>query len=290
MFKILPNDAIVLKLGGFSLRHYPASDWWMTYEHFCRKFLEWCDKTGESPYEVMNATSSIYNGSFYPLCSIDSARDSLVYLFKHAGGGYKHGAFLRYLGIKDWNGLSKPIAISGWRPKDFPNRDWFFMQGRVFKKSPNSYHKKAKWVMSFSLQFCFYDKRWRAIITYGYPHDYSSWDVRLEQNYRETLDSFAMRIDKWVDELMVPESDWCQQAERRSRHVDMWYEKRKALKTIFRFGDGLYEAEENALTDKIMAVQKNASLLDHKIQLNKSRHGTLIRWAKKDGRKRKSNE
>ncbi len=290
MFKIFPSDAIVSDMGGFPSRHYPTSDWWMTYEHFCRKFLEWCDTIGKSPYEVMTATSSINNGRFYPLHSMKSARDNLVYLFQHAGQDYRRADFLRYMGIKNWNDLSKPVAISGWRPEAFPHRDWFFMPGRVFKKSPNSCHKKAKWVMGFSLQFCSYNKRWRAIITYGYPHDCSSWDVTLEQNHHETLNNFAIRVDKWVEGLMIPESDWCQKAEQRSRRVGVWYEKRNSLKTIFRFGDGLYGAEENALTDNIMAIQKGASLLDDRIHLNKSRYGTLARWAKSDAKNRKNTD
>lgn len=230
----------------------------------------------------MNATSSINNSQISPLSSKDSARDNLVYLFKHAGGDFNSGDFLRYMGIKNWNDLSKPIAINGWRPKDFPKKDWFLMHGRVFKKSPNSCHKKAKWVMGFKLQFCSYYKRWQAIITYGYPHDCSSWTVELKQNCRETLDSFAMRIDRWVDDLMVPESNWIHTARLRFNDVEIWYGKRNSMKDIFRFSDGLYDDEENVLIDKIMSVKKGGVLLDYKIHLNKSRYNTLMRWAKKD--------
>ncbi len=278
MFKILPSDAIISNLNGFTSRFYPTSDWWMTYEYFCRKFLDWCNITGTSPYEVMNPTSSVGNSEFSALYKMDSARDNLVYLFKHAGRDGNRGDFLRYMGIKNWSDLHKPIAIHGWRPKNFPLRDWFLTRGRIFKESPNPCHTEAKWAISFSLQFCGYNKRWQAIIYYDYTHGYSSWSVELEQNCREKLDSFAERINKWIDELMVPESDGYMVAEWRSRKVDTWHKKREGLKTIFSFGDGLFEAEENALTDSIMALRYQ------EININKARYSTLMKWARKENK------
>jgi hypothetical protein len=279
MFTILPCDAIIAEMNGFESRLYQPSDWWMTYEHFCRKVLE----LKNHPYQCLNNTSSVNNWNFFPMYDIDQPRKHLAHLFKYIIGGYSP-ELLKYVGIKKWGDLSKPIAIHGWRPKIFPRCNWFLMDGRQFKGSPNSCHPEAKWVYCFYLVFCSYLKRWRAVIAYGYKHDSSSWNRILDQDYRETLDDFAIRIDKWIDELLVPEkSDWVMEADRRCDEERAWHRKRKAVNDVFwfdYFSSDIYDDEQNALIDRIMS-DSPAGISGRKIIIDSSRYRTLMRWAEK---------
>ncbi len=271
MLKFLPSDAILGSLNGFASRYYPDGDWFMAYEWFCRKLMEF--RPDDTPFALLNETSSINNGNFYRMGIANSPRDRLVYLFKHGWFHAEAEPFLAYLGIKKWADLAKPITIIGRRPKEFPCRKWFEMRGRVLNYSPNKCHKKARWVMGFSLQYARWKKRWVAQITYGYPHDSSSWEIHLKQNYREFLDTFGKRIQAWIDEIMKADES----PGLRLEQVRTWSRVYSAMRDLF-YSNNVYDMEEQ-LADELVKI-KGSTITEGKIIINPQRLATLKKWAK----------
>lgn len=223
MIKIRLSDALLRDAGGFGSRHYSDSEWWMAYEWFCRALLDF-RKASPRPrlegLECLNATSAINCYDFWPFSSDNEPRHRLAYLVaaKHGGGA----DFLHYLGIHNWADLEKTIEIRGRKPKLFPMVNWFRhidrrligdlcgtpIIGAKLNYSPNSCWPKAKLVLEFALKYIDHSKygHWGARIAYGISEkDESRWYLWLYQEKGESLDSFAVRIQSWLDEQVVPQ-------------------------------------------------------------------------------------
>lgn len=272
MLKLLPSDAFLEVLGGFTSRIYSAGDWFMAYEWICRKLIEW--KPEGPPYELLNATSSINNNGFNNIWRVDSPCERIAYLLKHGWFLNETNPFLVYLNINTWDDLAKTIFIKGRRPKEFPNQKWFDMRGRILSYSPNSCHPKAIWVEGFSLQFSGYRKRWRASIHYSYPHDSSSWKIYIEQKYGEFLDTFAGRIQNWIDKVLKPDLS---PGVRREEEIT-WNRVYQAMRNLFWDNYSICDAEDQ-MANELVKI-KGSTLTEGRIILNKQRFTTLKRWAK----------
>jgi len=235
-----PSDAIMNVIGGNQTKRYKDGDWWMAYEYFCRKLIEWNpDPSRGSPVcEVLNATSSINNDTFYEIKDIDGPVKRLAYLF--SGRSYRCDAFLKSIGIENWTDLSSPIEIQGRRPKIYPNPimfhgdGWFDIRGRTIKRKFRDKHAKdCYYVQGFGMQFDVYSKRWVAYIHYGYDRSDGRsrryWKIKMEQNYREFLGSFWGRVDKWIEKVLEPEDD---PRERIQDNVE-WERRFHAAKELF---------------------------------------------------------
>lgn len=272
MLKLRLSDAILEDGGGWTSHFYTAGDWYMAYEWLCRKMLE-LKKTG---FQDLNATSSINNSEFNPMRRCDAPLKCIGYLLRHGMGFWKRepSEFLVSLGIRRWSDLDKIILIKGRRPTIFPKTSWFKIRGRRFKGRPNSCHPKAKWVSGFSVQFCHYRKRWTASIDYGYRYD-DGWEVKLEQNYHEHLDSFTKRIDAWLEEKLGPENEW--EASSRERYERNCHCVRDAWEELFYENDIPFI--ENEMADLIAKIPGGACTESH-IFINKQRLATLKKWAK----------
>jgi len=179
------------------------------------------------------------------------------------------------LGIRNWNDLNKIILIKGRRPKEFPNRSWFEISGRQLSYNPNKCHPKAIYVSGFALQFCQWQKRWLAHIDYSYLHGSGGWEITLKQNHREHLDSFAIRIKNWLNEVLVPEDG--NAAMIRQEEVRNWRIARDAFKEIFYDSD--LKSTENDIADLLIKI-KGSSLTECRIPLTKRRITSLKRWIK----------
>lgn len=272
MLKIKLSDAILAD-NGWPSRFYPAGDWFMAYEWLCRKIMDF----NHGEFEKLNATSSINNSQFNPIYDTDVPCERIAYLCKHGLGfwGGEVEPFLVYLGVRKWADLAKTISITGRRPKEFPHKSWFNISGRQLSYSPNRCHTKAIYVSNFSVQFCHYSKRWIAHIDYGYLHD-SGWTISIEQNYREHLDSFAVRVNNWLADVLIPED--ANEARMRQSQVRDWRRVCDAFKEIFYESD--FPFIETEMTDLLMKVE-GTSLTYHRIHLDKSRITTLKKWLKK---------
>ncbi len=271
MFKILPSDAILTAINGYTSRHYDTVEWWMAYEWFCRRLIEWKANTKtNTSYELLNATSSVGNYGFDSIYDNKTPCERLAYLFKHGWFWSQANPFLSSLNINQWSDLANPISIKGWRPKNFPDSDWFKMRGRIFKESPNECHPQAVFVSAFSLKFESYNKRWCAYIHYGYEHD-SGWVKRLEQNYRESLDSFAARINEWIERKLKPD---LKPSERQWREQN-WNRIYLAIREVF-YGS-ICRADvidhEKKIADLMVQIQGDAQ-----IEMTPARLATILRW------------
>ncbi len=268
-----PSDAMLLSMGGFASKHYCAGDWFMAYEWFCRKLIEF-----GGPFELMNETSSINNSEFNEIRSVNSARERIVYLLKHGWFQSEANKFIAFLGINTWEDLSKPITLKGRRPQAFPNPSWFKMRGRVFSYSPNDCHPEATWVQGFNIQFDDYHKRWFARIEYGYPHDGSSWTVGILQNYREHLNSFRKRVDVWIEEQLKPEG--LNEPGQRFEQERTWERVNSAMKDIFWHGYLSPSILDHGkqMADLLVSVD-GTSLTEGRMTITKARLATLKRWA-----------
>lgn len=271
MLQILPSDAILRNGNGSTSKYYSSGDWFMAYEWICRKLIEW--KPEGTPYEILNATSSINNSRFNNIWKTSTPCERIAYLLKDGWFHSEAHPFLTYLNINNWSDLAKPIFIKGRRPKEFPSLEWFKMSGRILSYSPNSSHKKAAWVQGFSLRFVHWKKRWCAHIYYGYPHDSSSWEINIEQIYGEFLDTFAKRIQCWIDKVLKPDLDPLARQEKEKT----WSRVYSAMRDIF-YSTDIYDAEEQ-IADESVKIQGSA-VTEGRIILNKQRFATLKRWAK----------
>jgi len=280
MISILPSDAIVEELHGFASRYHKPVDWWIAYQWFCERLREY--EPRDTPFEILNATSGVGYHSTDRISAIETPRHRLAYLFKLVGVHWTSrppGAvrcpssdFLAHLNIRNWADLAQPIHIRGRRPHIFPCREWFEMRGRRFRqRGPNRCHPKAIWVHGFSLQFWIDRKRWRAAIEYGYPHDSSSWFETLEQDYRQSLDRFAARINTWINEQLEPDERSRGERERR------WTRVYHAMDNLF-YADWCGPEEEIA---NLLAKVDGTTLTQGRIRLNKARLATLKRWAQR---------
>jgi len=272
MLQILPSDALLESLGGFTSRTYFTGDWFMAYEWICRKLMQW--KPEGPPFELLNATSSINNHGFNNIWGRETPGERIAYLLKHGWFRSEVNSFLAYLNINNWDDLAKPIFIKGRRPKEFPNHKWFELEGRILDYSPNSCHLKAIWVQGFSLQFSSYRKRWIANIHYGYPHDSSSWEISLEQNYREFLDTFAGRIQNWIDKVLKPDLS---PGVRKEKEIT-WNRVYRAMRDLFWDNHSICDAEEQ-IADELVKIE-GSTLTEGRMILNKQRLATLKKWAK----------
>jgi len=281
MITIIPSDAIVLAMKGHTVRTYQPVDWWMAYEWFARRLLEW--KPNGTPCEVLRATSGINHRSFSLFWDEAQPVDHLAYLFKQVGFGRAaatrqfvpnvRAQFLSRLGIRKWADLAKPIDIHGRRPKVFPRREWFDMEGRTFKEPGlNPCHPKARTLYGVGLRFSAYAKRWKAQAVYGYPHDSSSWIEEVIQRPRESLDRFAERIDAQLEAWLEPDPGPGLRRERESR----WKRVHDAVDNLF-WSD--CPRAERAIADILVGVE-GASLVSGRIALTPSRLATLKRWAR----------
>lgn len=270
MQKFRLNDAIIEDGDGCTSRFYRYGDWFMIYEWLCRKYLEWGK---EKKYEILNATSSINNGCFYEIYSLESPVKRIAYFLRY--GFYKHQAnpFLKYLKINKWADLDRLIIINGRRPKDFPNRKWFELYGRLLNYSPNHNHPKARYVQNFSLQFDRYEKLWKAKLYYSYAHNSSSWSLSLYQKRKEHLDTFAGRIDSLIGDILIPET--LDEERRRLQDERQWHCSCVALKKIFYERD--FPFFEKELSDMLNKIQ-GTSLSYARIFLTKQRLRTLKKW------------
>lgn len=244
----------------------------MAYEWICRKLIEW--KPESPPYELLNATSSINNHGFNNIWKMETPCERIAYLFKHGWFYLETDPFLAYLDINNWGDLAKPIFIKGRRPKEFPNKKWFEMSGRILNYSPNSCHPKATSVQDFTLQFSSYRKRWRASIHYSYPHDSSSWEINLEQNYKESLDTFAGRIQNWIDKVLKPDLS---PGVRQEKEIT-WSRVYSAMRDLFWDDYTICDAEDQMAN--ILVKIEGSTLTEGRIILNKQRLATLKKWAK----------
>lgn len=286
MISILPSDAIIEELHGFPSRYYASVDWWVAYQWFCQRLREWQPRN--TAFEILNATSGVGDRSPKRMSAMSSPLHRLAYLFKLVEVSWTSkppraipcpsSAFLAHLNICNWSDLAKPIQIHGRRPHVFPCREWFDMRGRFFKRpGPNDCHPDAIWVQGFSLQFHVDKKRWRAAIEYGYPHDSSSWFEGLMQEYRESLDRFAARINAWLDNRLEPDEPCREEKERR------WNRVYHAMRELF-YAE--WSGLEKEMVDLVAQVD-GTSLTEGRIRLTKSRLTTLKRWMKGDEAKRK---
>jgi len=267
MFCIRPSDAILEAMYGASSRYYMPGEWWLAYEWFCRKVLEREDRA----YEMLNATSSINNFNFWPMGSQRDAVERLAYLFKRVG----RQSFLSELGYRTWADLNKPISFNLRKPKWFPRSEWFKLHGKRLTEIHNKCHPKAVSIHGFTLRFDKGRERWVALLQYGYPNDASSWTIEFGQDYRETLDHFAGRIDRWLDRGLVSERDdgvrlYREQVRRRAY---------QAVDDLF-WGNHFYDEDKGKLADELAKRRGRGVLIDARFILNQSRLATLKRWAR----------
>ncbi|HEG43357.1 MAG TPA: hypothetical protein ENH94_04835 [Phycisphaerales bacterium] len=271
-----PSDAMLGSMGGLPSKYHCEGDWFMAYEWFCRKLIEF-----GGAKELMNATSSRSNLSFDPIRKVNTARDRIAYLLMHGWYHPQADEFLAFLGINKWEDLARPIALKGRRPQGFPNANWFKMRGRVFSYSPNSSHPGATWVQGFHIQFDDYRKRWSASIEYDYQHGHgSSWTVQIEQKYREHLNSFRERVDVWIEQQLIPEGR--KDRERQGRE-QTWNRIHSAMDDLFYHdfkSDSVLDHEDQMADILVNADGPSVpSLHVGRIRITKSRLATLKRWA-----------
>ena len=279
MLRIRPSDIILSAAKGCMSKGHETGDFWMAYEWFCRRFIEWkkVENIKASCCEVLEAGSSINHTNFYPCYSYTEPAERLAYMLARC---YDSGGlvtkFLQWLRLTGWASLDKPIAIKGRRPKRWPQRSWFESEGRILKTpGPNSCHPKALFVQKFGLKFCVHNKRWKASITYGYPHDSSSWHLEKYQGKKQSLDSFADEINTWIENICEPDPNPLHRI-----YIERdWQTIRDAVDELF-WSDYREPEMERVLADRLAPVRRQAGNAAGKIELTIIRKRTLLRWAK----------
>lgn len=285
-FKFTPADAVRERLG-----QYTATDsvrWFAAYQWYVRKLYAWGsqrrDKAGRlegTPYEYLNATSSINNHEPYPIYDWKQPLQRLADLMGNVGNERGAGEFLRYCGLVGWEDLAKPFIITApyLDGREFPRPSWFEMRGRHFKVSPNPCHAQATWVMSGAVQLNYTGELWQVVIEYGYVHDDSHWFVHIRQAKDEPLDVFAERADEEIEKLLQPDN---RVPQFRLQDERDWSQARKSLRGVFYDSDYRLIGWEETLAD-LLAKVGGTSMRAHKIPLTAARLATLRRWAKSAG-------
>lgn len=227
------------------------------------------------PFEWINGTSSINNSAPYPTGGEDFWVEPIRrtrQLLMHAGQNDPVGRFLRrHCQIPSWAALNRSIIATVQTSDEFPNSEWFQMQGRKFKKSPNSCHAQATSVFGAMLELT--GDGWTVSVEYGYPHDSSHWFWRVRQAPGERLDDFSARVDAEIEAVMEPDLN-----PSRSYSERAWWESYRALKGVFYDKNFTMPDWENKLADAINKIDGSSNDA-HRIRLTKSRLATLKRWA-----------
>lgn len=228
------------------------------------------------PYEFINCTSSINNGAPNKIGGEEYYRESdrrMVDLLLRAGDKGGRGKFLKQIGIASWSDLENPVIATIQTSTEFPNRDWFKMAGRTFKKSPNSCHAGATSVHRVELELKWDATAWAVSVEYGYPHDSSSWHWNIWQKDGERLDAFSARVDAEIEESLTPDLE--PHREYRERE---WWKTRMALEKVFY--DPLTMSEwKDQLADAMSNIE-GGSLAAFRIPLTPRRLATLKKWVK----------
>lgn len=267
-------------------RFYHDAEWLMILAHFAEEFGGRPFRYGVYGWEILNGTSSINNSHLDGFDAGEAgaqARARLAKLFQHAGWETEAGLFLWRLGIREAGDLGKPITIPGRPPKYCWGLPWWANQrGRLFKKSPNRYHPKARWVEKCRLGYSVRTHTWSVVFFYSYPHDSSSWSDGVTQRRGESLEKFGNRVTAWIEDKFVPESRngplWRPARERR------WTKAHDAMEVLFGWrGDVPTDYSEQV-----------ADILQHTssgfFAFSKARLATLKRWAREERRKNPDNE
>jgi hypothetical protein len=280
-FKFTPANAVRERLG-----QYTATDsvrWFAAYQWYVRQLYAWGsqhrDKVGRlegTPYEYLNATSSISNHEPYPIYDWKQPLQRLADLLGNVGNERGAGEFLRHCGLDSWEDLAKPFIITVPYADEFPRPSWFEMRGRHFKVSPNPCHEKATWVMSGAVQLNYAGELWQVVIEYGYLHDDSHWFKHIRQKKDEPLDVFTARADAEIEELLRPDTKIAQFRLQDERY---WQEARKALRGVFYDSEYRFIGWEEEVADLLAGIN-GTSLPAHKIPLTAARLTTLRRWGK----------
>ena len=282
MIYMLPNDAIIgCTPGCYTSRNYQSAEWLMFYQWLFEQFQRW-NKRGAG-CEIFNMTSSINNSSLQALKNNpgDQVMKALANLFCQSGRKNLAGKFLASQRIRTWRDLDKHIGIPGWRPKNFPNQTWFSLFGRWFKKpGPNKCHPEARWHDRASLRLR-NDGRWVMSFYLDYYRDGgSSWSVDVIQEYRESLDKFAARVNARIEEIFEPtvttpldracyERDWNRTFDALQ---DLFCEANRAPPYKWE-----YCKEMVKLADELRGVEGPVRLAGH-ITLTPARTAALRRW------------
>jgi len=281
-FKFVPAKMIVGASGGYS--GYSMGQEFAAYQWFCRRLREYIAKhsPGNSyKWGFLNATISINNGQPDVLRSLEAPSQRLAHLFlrldeKEKRDRVNRTSFLRFCGIESWADLNKPMVLAQANTRAFPDFDWFKMQGREFHKSPNEFHSGATSVFSAGVYFNHLNG-WTFTITYGYPHDGSSWHYEIQQNPKHSLKQFVQAVNDKLDKVLKPDP----QPSTRIYRESMWHQKHDALRGLFYDREYRLGGWEDKLADQLVGVE-GPSLAVGRMDITASRLRTLNRWLKAD--------
>lgn len=272
-FTFVPADALVYKhYGHGSGWNYSPGQWLAAWAYYCGRLLDWRPGPAETPpCELLNGTSSIRNSQFAPFTGDVSAECArrLAQLF--AGVGARSATFLESLGLRKWSDLARPVVVSESDYDALPRLHWFDAGGRTFRVSPNSCHPDARSVYRGELHLT---RRllWEYRLVYGYPHDASSWTWAVSQSPRESLPSFAERVDAEVEAVLEPDIGLGRREEAASR----WHTAHDALRALF-WDDHVACGWEDGLAAVLEGVD-GGSLACGRIFLTPQRLSTIREW------------
>jgi len=261
MITYRPRDAIAEEYDVYP-RLLPAA-WFVIYEVWAKAVAAW-----QKTHVMDKPLAALGEG----LWSQDHPRRRLAVLFSQARNNTAAANFLRSAGIHSWAKLGALYRAPGWRPRAFADATWFGTQvkGRRFHHpGPNEFHPDATYATAGSLRFS--NNRWVYQVTYGYPHESSTWGQFIRQRYREGREHFAGRVDRWLADNLVDEDSVTRH--RRMREVARWHRSANAAYELFR----MTRSVSSQVADAI-ALTTNGE-----ISMTPARLRTLTGWAKLDG-------
>lgn len=249
---------------------------WLLYDHFANKCVEWmATRDGRDCYEVMIDTSGVGFWYIEKITEMSGPQRRLALLFSDVGSNFHRGEFLRFCGIKRWSDLDKPIKFFCRLPKDFGRNKWFDVAHRRLNHVPNGYHPDATWVHQGQIVFCVGTRRWHYHLNYSYEWEPASWTISIAQNRNESMQGFAKRVDRFIDDSLEPElafhgSDSRYRLLRRRRAIT------SAIKTLF------YDGVDPEFREKLIRLAMARKSIDGILPLSGSQKRTLLRWFKEN--------